>query len=141
MKIANIEVLKRVIKEKNSLNIVELTDLPFVPARIYWLTDLKKNAIVGSHAHKTLRQIFIPISGTLLIKFWDGNLSLSLSLSENDQPLLVDSGYWREIKALTRKSILLVLADQPYNESDYIRSKQQFKDWILNGKNSISKFD
>jgi hypothetical protein len=51
---------------------------------------------------------------------------MELELNSQTSGLLIEGIIWREIYSLESKSILFVLADELYEESDYIRSFSEF---------------
>lgn len=126
-----IQVIKTLIDPATGeLSFLEFSDLPWEPKRIYWLKDLDWSTTRGNHAHKTLSQVFIMLSGSLTIEIFDGSKSQSYELSKGSGQLLVEPGYWRVIRNSTPDAVLLVLADQPYDENDYIRSLDDYLHWL-----------
>ena len=78
------------------------------------------------HAHKTLEQTFIAVSGSFSIRLDDGFVSLDYKLSNSHEGLYVPSGLWREIYDFSKDAICLVLASDIYDETDYIRDYNDF---------------
>jgi hypothetical protein len=103
--------------------------IPFDIKRIYYLFD-NKGYQRGSHAHKNLKQIYIAIAGSCKIEFDNGNEKFEYILNNPTQGLLIDEVIWRNIKDLTPDCILLVLADDIFKEDDYIRSYEEFLNYI-----------
>ena len=115
-----------------NLGIVEFCNLPFRVQRIYWLSNFKPNAVRGRHAHKTLYQIFILISGSLTVELYKGaNLEL-IKMSAGSRPLLIDPGTWRVMRDASPDAVLMVVASAQYDESDYIRNWDEYLDWFSN---------
>lgn len=112
-----------------SLEIVEFSLLSFVPRRIYWMQNFIHGTTRGNHAHKTLNQAFVVIRGSLTVELSDGEIWEKHALSAESGYLSIQSGLWRVISEASTDAILLVLADQPYDESDYIRDWQTFLHW------------
>lgn len=115
--------------ETGELSFLEFSDLPWEPKRIYWLKSLDLTSTRGNHAHKDLSQIFILISGSLTIEIFDGSKSKNYELNRESGQLLVEPGYWRVIRNASPDAVLLVLADRPYDESDYIRNLDDYLQW------------
>lgn len=112
-----------------SLGVIESENLPFVPKRLYWIYDFKPGASRGNHAHKTLRQLFILLSGNVTITVKDVDCEKVFVLGHSSEMLLIEPGYWRVISNASEGTILLVVADKIYDESDYIRSWDEFVKW------------
>ncbi|PIR60655.1 MAG: dTDP-6-deoxy-3,4-keto-hexulose isomerase, partial [Candidatus Pacebacteria bacterium CG10_big_fil_rev_8_21_14_0_10_44_54] len=51
-------------------------------------------------------------------------------LDSPDRGILLDKMVWHEMHDIDDSTILLVLASQKYDESDYIRSYEKFKEII-----------
>tara|TARA_B100001093_G_scaffold455055_1_gene464873 strand:- start:2875 stop:3291 length:417 start_codon:yes stop_codon:yes gene_type:complete len=94
--------------------------------RIYYLEKIPSSQSRGFHAHKTLEQTFIAISGSFSIRLDDGSEFLEFKLSNSHEGLYVSSGLWREIYDFSKNAICLVLASDIYDEDDYIRDYNDF---------------
>lgn len=115
--------------DNGDLGVVEFTDLPFEPRRIYWLTGVDDFKSRGHHAHKKLRQYLVAVKGSVDIFLSDGDDEISTTLQADGNGILLAPGLWREIKNFSANAVLLVVCDQPYSEDDYIRDFNQFVDW------------
>ena len=126
----------RLIKDPNSgdLGVIEFNELPFVPKRIYWISNFKPNVWRGEHAHKSLTQVAIVLSGRLTIDLYLGSKCTSLELTANSDPLLIEPGRWRVIRNADPSTVLLVIADNEYHEEDYIRNWNEYLLWYENEK-------
>lgn len=112
--------------EMKDSGVLHFADLPFEAKRIYWLSGAHSGR--GAHAHKELLQVFLCISGEATVMFSDGNESEVLLLQEN-QGVIVSKGLWRDILPMNAGDTLMVLASEPFDESDYIRDFDQFLRW------------
>ncbi len=56
----------------------------------------------------------------------DGNERVEVLLNNPAQGLLIESFMWHEMYDFSEDCVLMVLADQLYDESDYIRDYTQF---------------
>lgn len=96
-------------------------DIPFEIKRIYYIKDVKKEAIRGFHSHRMLHQVLICISGNVKIRLKDGLEEKIVNLNNNDYGLYIGPMIWREMFDFSKDAVLLVLASEYYDESDYIR--------------------
>lgn len=104
----------------------ENDDIPFQIKRVYWTYFTPNHVERGNHAHKELEQIIIAVSGIIEITLIDkGNHKQVFTLDNPDIGLLVPKGYWREIK-FSHNAVLLCVASEKYDESDYIRDFDEF---------------
>ena len=105
---------------------------PFEIKRVYFLHDIPSGAIIGSHAHKALYQLIVPISGSFEVNLDDGNSVQSFNLSSATTGLTVPPGYWRTLTGFTPGASALVIASEQYTPSDYIREYEDFLNWARN---------
>lgn len=103
---------------------------PFEIKRVYWLHDLHGGAIRGSHAHKTLYQLLTAVTGAFEIVVDNGQIRRSFHLDRPTLGLLLGPGLWRVIRALCDGSAMVVLASACYDEDDYIRDYECFKEYV-----------
>jgi dTDP-4-dehydrorhamnose 3,5-epimerase-like enzyme len=113
-----------------TLGIIEFSQLRFSPARLYWVTDLIPGSIRGNHAHKTLIQAMFVIHGSFNLKLYNGEDETLHRMLPNGHMLYVQPGIWREFWTDEPGSILCVLCDQPFDESDYIRDFNEYIEWF-----------
>jgi dTDP-4-dehydrorhamnose 3,5-epimerase-like enzyme len=121
--------------EKGSLiSLEENKNIPFDVKRVYYIFDTKNGVRRGFHAHKNLKQILISISGSCKILLDNGADKQEILLDKPNQGLLVGSMIWREMFDFSPNCVLLVLANDCYDENDYIRDYQDFKDFLKDRK-------
>lgn len=96
--------------------------------RIYYLYDIPSSATRGGHAHKDLYQIIIAISGSFRVILDDGFNKVEYYLNDPNKGLLIVPGIWRELDLFSSGGTCMVLASELYNEEDYIRNYENFKE-------------
>lgn len=101
-------------------------NIPFPVKRVYYLFNTKDGVRRGFHAHKTLKQVAIAVRGTCRFLLDDGCERVEVMLDNPAQGLLIESFMWREMYDFSEDCVLMVLADQLYDESDYIRDYDAF---------------
>lgn len=120
-------------KHHNALGSISVVEnektVPFDVKRVYYLYDVPGGEFRAGHAHKELQQLIIAASGSFDITLNDGELKRTFTLNRPYQGLLVVPGIWREIDNFSSGSVCLVLASTCYNEADYIRDYQEFKEY------------
>lgn len=102
-------------------------NLPFDVKRVYYIYNTKPDIARGFHAHKKLKQLLIAVSGSVTIKSEYGGQIKEYTLSKPDEGLLIEGLVWREMHDFSPDCVLVVLADEYYNENDYIRDYSVFK--------------
>jgi len=72
----------------------------------------------------------IALHGACKIKIDDGKSKVDYILSKPDKVLIFPPGYWRDLVAFADDCVLLVLASEYYDESDYIRDYEEYLKYI-----------
>lgn len=108
----------------------EFNDIPFEIKRVYYMYDTKEGVRRGYHAHKSLEQILICIHGSCKILLDNGKEKKIVSLERPYEGLYVANNMWREMFDFSPDAVLLVLASESYDESDYIRNYDDFLEFI-----------
>jgi hypothetical protein len=129
MNIKNCKTLQipKISSPRGSLSVIEDSNiLPFEIRRVYYLYDIPAGESRGGHAHKILEQLIIPISGSFDVKINDGSHEKVITLNRPNVGLYICPYIWRELDKFSSGSVCLVLASQPYDESDYFRNYEEF---------------
>lgn len=100
--------------------------ISFDVKRIYYLFGSSKDVSRGHHAHKNLKQLVICISGSCKIILDDGTIREEYLMNSKIEGLLIEGLIWREMHEFSEDCILLVLASELFDESDYIRDYNEF---------------
>jgi dTDP-4-dehydrorhamnose 3,5-epimerase-like enzyme len=129
----NIIQLKTIGDERGSLISLESNhNIPFDIKRVYYIFNTQSEVKRGNHAHSELQQILICVSGSCKIKLDTGKNVDLISLSRPNQGLLIGKLIWREMFDFSKDCVLMVLADNYYNEQEYIRDYQEFLEKVKN---------
>ena len=101
-------------------------NIPFPVKRVYYLFNTKEGVSRGFHAHKALKQVAIAVRGSCRFVLDDGKERVEVLLDNPAQGLLIESFMWREMHDFSDDCVLMVLASEYYDESDYIRDYDEF---------------
>lgn len=104
----------------------ENKNIPFSVKRVYFMYDTLENVTRGKHAHIKLQQILFCVTGACTIRLDDGDEKVEVRLDQPSRGLLIGPGVWREMYDFTQGAVLMVLASEYYDESDYIRDYDVF---------------
>ncbi|MEX2322701.1 MAG: FdtA/QdtA family cupin domain-containing protein [Acidimicrobiia bacterium] len=104
--------------------------VPFGVRRVYYLYDVPGGESRGGHAHLSLEQFIIAVSGSFDVVLDRGAGKKIFPLRRADQGLYVPPMYWRELQNFSSGAVCLVLASEPYDESDYYRDYSSYLDAV-----------
>jgi hypothetical protein len=113
---------------RGNLTVVEqCDDIPFEIKRSYWIYDVPGGESRGGHAHKTLKQLLVPMSGSFKVMLDNGTERKEILLNHPWQGLIIVPGIWRTLEDFSSGAVCMCLASEHYDESEYIRDYDQFK--------------
>lgn len=105
-------------------------NIPFEIKRVYYIFDTKSGVVRGLHAHQDLSQVMVCLKGSCRVVLDNGSTKEQVVLDSPNKGLLIDSMLWREMHDFSEDCVLLVLANEHYDESDYIRDYDEFIKFI-----------
>ncbi len=112
------------------ISLEENVNIPFDIKRVYYMYDTKAGVRRGFHAHKSLKQVLVCVSGECKVLLDNGKESETVLLNTPDKGLYIDSDIWREMYDFSGNAVLMVLASELYDESDYIRDYNEFLKYL-----------
>ena len=117
--------------ERGSLISLEANkQIPFAIKRVYYIYGTEKEIARGFHAHKQLQQVAVCVSGKCRMILDDGAKREEMWLDSPVKGLLIEDMIWREMHDFSEDCVLLVLASEHYDESDYIRDYKTFLEGV-----------
>lgn len=106
-------------------------DFPFEIKRVYWTYYTPNEVTRGGHAHKRLEQLIFAVSGSITFDVEDANgINHTFELDKPHVGLYLPPLTWREIK-FSHNAVLLCLASDLFDETDYIRNYSDFTVQLL----------
>jgi dTDP-4-dehydrorhamnose 3,5-epimerase-like enzyme len=134
--LANIIDLKLIGDERGSLIALEENhNVPFDVKRVYYIFGTADGVRRGYHAHKNLKQLAICVSGNCTFLLDNGEIQEHVKLDSPTQGLFIEGLIWREMYDFSSNCVLMVLADDYYQEDDYIRDYDIFLKEVKHAKN------
>ena len=105
--------------------------VPFEIKRVYFINNLANpKAVRGKHAHKKLEQAIFCINGSFMLHLDDGTNKQKLLLDNSSHGVRLGPMLWVAMTEFSKDCVVLVLADDYYNESDYIRDYEEFLKYV-----------
>lgn len=105
-------------------------NIPFEVKRIFYTYNVPSECNRGAHAYHNTEQVLICISGSLKIKCFDGINENIYELKSPNEALYVSQKVWRTTFEHSSDAVLLVLSSLEFDENDYIRDYDEFKQLI-----------
>ncbi len=125
----------KISEPRGNLSFIEGNNhIPFSIKRVYYLYDVPSGATRGGHAHKTLYEMMIALSGSFDVVLDNGQEKKTFFLNRPHYGLLIPPGLWRELENFSSNSVALALASDIYIEDDYIRDYEVFKKMVDSGE-------
>lgn len=119
--------LPKILDPRGNLTVAQsLTHIPFDVSRVYWVYDVPAGESRGGHAHKRCLEFIVAVSGSFTVTLDDGHVQTSYHLNHPWQGLYVETGVWRTLNDFSSGAVCLVLASDPFEESDYIRDYDEY---------------
>lgn len=102
--------------------------VPFPVKRAFAIVGTPVDSQRGHHAHRRCHQFLVCLSGSIWVLLDDGSETVEMILNCGDA-LHIPPGLWAEQVYQSEGASLLVLCDQLYDESDYLRDHDEFLSW------------
>lgn len=115
----------------------EYKDIPFLVKRVYYIYDTLPGVRRGFHAHKNLKQVLICVKGSCKLHLDNGTKTMEVILDDPSEGIYLEHNIWREMYDFSPDAVLLVLASELYDETDYIRNYQDFIKYIKTQEQSL----
>lgn len=119
--------LPKISDPRGNLTFIEGTrHIPFEIKRVYYLYDVPGGAERGAHGHRNLQQFVVAMSGAFDVVLDDGFETKKIHMNRSYYGLYISPMMWRDITNFSSGAVLMVLASEPYDASDYFRDYNQF---------------
>ncbi len=126
--------LPKIVDRRGNLSFFESGNhIPFTIKRTYWIYDVPGGETRGGHAYRNLHEIVIALSGSFDVHVESANGIEVYSLNRSYKALYLPPGSWRSLQNFSTNSVALVAASEMYDENDYIRDYQEFKNFLNHG--------
>ena len=129
--ITNLIAFQEISDERGGLVALEARrNIPFEIKRVYYIHNTPAEIRRGFHAHRALKQVAVCVKGACSFLLDDGREKQTVHLESPNVGLYIDTMIWREMHDFSSDCVLMVLASEYYDESDYIRDYQEFLDAV-----------
>jgi dTDP-4-dehydrorhamnose 3,5-epimerase-like enzyme len=106
-------------------------NIPFQIKRVYYIYDLENSSATrGKHAHKELEQVIFCLNGSFILRLDDGENKEEILMNRRNVGVFLGKGLWHTMSDFSANCILLIIASDNYEESDYLRNYEDFLSYI-----------
>ena len=114
--------------ERGHLVIVEgRNDIPFDIKRVFYIYGSDSDVVRGQHANKKTEFVLINVAGTSKVKVRDGYGNEAVfSLNRPHTGIYLPKMVWKDMYDFSEDSVLLCLASEHYDATEYIRDYNEF---------------
>ena len=116
--------------EGNLTCVYQNVHVPFPIRRVFYSYDIPGGEDRGAHAHRRCHQFIVAASGSFEVMLDDGTNRRIVPLNRPFVGLHVPPGIWAAEQRFSSGSICLVLASETYDEEDYIRSYEEYLEYL-----------
>jgi dTDP-4-dehydrorhamnose 3,5-epimerase-like enzyme len=129
LELIEIITLPKIEDYRGNISVIEKDIIPFEIKRVYYLYDIPSGALRGGHAHIKQYEFLIALSGSFDVILNDSCDVKKITLNKPNKGLLIPTEIWRELENFSSGAVCLVLASDIFDEDDYIRDFDMFKEY------------
>jgi len=100
--------------------------IPFDIKRVFYIYGTKERVPRGNHAHYKTKQFLVAVNGSCKVTLDDGKIKETYDLTNPNLGLFQDVFIWGTMHDFTPDCVLMVLANEYYEASDYITNYNDF---------------
>ena len=114
--------------ERGHLVVVEgMQDIPFDIKRIFYIYGSDSTVVRGQHANRRTKFVLINVSGQCKVKVQDGKGNEAVFLLNRPHTgIYLPEMMWKDMYDFSEDSVLLCLASEHYDASEYIRNYEEY---------------
>ena len=104
--------------------------LPFPVLRTFWTYYTPESVVRGRHAHHQTEQVLVAVSGRILVNTESRTGDVQTFVLEKPfHGVYIPPDCWHTMQ-YSHNAVQLVFASTEYDEADYIRDYQEFKNGV-----------
>lgn len=103
-------------------------EVPFKVERVFWTYFTPEEVVRGRHAHYKTEQVLVAVCGKIIVnvELPSGEKQI-YTLDKPNIGLYIPANCWHTMQ-YSHSSVQLVFASTTYNENDYIRNYDKYKE-------------
>ncbi len=113
--------------ERGNLVVVEgEQQIPFDIKRVFYIYGSDATVVRGQHANLRSEFVLINVAGSSKVKVDDGKETGIIELNQPRMGVYLPKMLWKEMYDFSPDSVLLVLSNEHYDGSEYIRDYDEY---------------
>ena len=100
--------------------------IPFDVKRVFYIYGTQEGVPRGNHSHYKTKQFLVAVNGSCKVTLDNGKEKETFDLNKPNLGLFQDALIWGTMHDFSSDCVLMVLADEYYDASDYITSYDTF---------------
>jgi dTDP-4-dehydrorhamnose 3,5-epimerase-like enzyme len=110
----------------------ENRNIPFDLKRVFYIFGTQEGVSRGNHSHYKTKQFLVAVNGSCKVTLDDGYNKETFNLNQPNLGLFQDALIWGTMHDFSSDCVLMVLANEYYDASDYITDYDKFLKEVRN---------
>ena len=106
--------------------------IPFDVKRVFYIYGTQEGVPRGNHSHYKTKQFLVAVNGSCKVTLDNGKEKETFDLNKPNLGLFQDALIWGTMHDFSSDCVLMVLADEYYDASDYITDYDKFLEVVKN---------
>ena len=106
--------------------------IPFEVKRVFYIYGTQEGIPRGNHSHYKTKQFLVAVNGSCKVTLDDGYNKETFNLNKPNLGLFQDALIWGTMHDFSSDCVLMVLANEYYDASDYITDYDKFLKEVKN---------
>ena len=106
--------------------------IPFEVKRVFYIYGTQEGVPRGNHSHYKTKQFLVAVNGSCKVTLDNGKEKETFDLNKPNLGLFQDALIWGTMHDFSSDCVLMVLADEYYDASDYITDYDKFLKEVKN---------
>ncbi len=114
--------------ERGNLVVAECgeDEVPFSVQRVFYMYGSDRTVVRGQHANRRTEFVLINVCGTSKVRVDNGTETDVIELNKPRMGLYLPTMLWKDMYDFSEDSVLLVLASEHYDATEYIRDYDEY---------------
>ena len=117
-------------KRGSLISLEQNRNIPFEIKRVFYIYGTQEGVPRGNHSHYQTKQFLVAVNGSCKVTLDNGKTKETFNLNKQNLGLFQDAFIWGTMHNFSPDCVLMVLASEYYDESDYIRNYDKFLEEI-----------